>query len=259
MIPVCLHDRREISAFLTQKPYINLYAIGDLDDFFWPYTTWYAFKEGSRVRQVLLVYTGSELPVLLGMDEAPLDSLKELLAAVLPFLPRRVYAHLSGDAVQVFRKDYRVQSHGLHYKMALADPSRPEGVDTSGVERLSPADLPLLEELYARAYPGNWFDPRMLATGCYYGWRHAGRIVSVAGIHVYSPRYRAAALGNITTAPDFRGQGLCTAVTARLCQALRTQVDFIGLNVRTDNAGAIRCYERLGFAKVAEYEEFMLE
>jgi predicted GNAT family acetyltransferase len=132
-------------------------------------------------------------------------------------------------------------------------------MDTRGVEQLSLADLPALQALYASAYPGNWFDPRMLETGCYYGLRRDGEIVSVAGVHVYSPRHRAAALGNITTHPAYRGQGLCTAVTARLCQGLRSHIDFIGLNVLVDNPAAIHCYEKLGFTMAGEYEEFMIE
>jgi predicted GNAT family acetyltransferase len=31
------------------------------------------------------------------------------------------------------------------------------------------------------------------------------------------------------------------------------------LNVKADNAGAIRCYERLGFEYIATYEECALE
>jgi predicted GNAT family acetyltransferase len=76
---------------------------------------------------------------------------------------------------------------------------------------------------------------------------------------VYSPRYRAAALGNITTHPAYSGQGLCTAVTARLCQALSSHIDFIGLNVLVENRTAVHCYEKLGFIKAGEYEEFMIQ
>jgi hypothetical protein len=184
MKPVCLHERGEIAAFLMQRPYLHLYAIGDLDDFFWPYTTWYALKTGAAVEQVVLVYTGTELPVLLGMNEPPLDSLHALLRAITPFLPRRFYAHFSGDAADVYRDQYRVSSHGLHFKMALMDHSALYAADTSGVVQLSPADRPALENLYAAAYPGNWFDPRMLETGCYYGFWLSGQIASVAGVHV---------------------------------------------------------------------------
>jgi ribosomal protein S18 acetylase RimI-like enzyme len=253
---ICLHDRDDIAARLLGDPGLHLYELGDLDDFFWPYTTWYASPDGGPP---LLVYSGVELPVLIGLDRAPFDRLKALLRRAGAVLPAHFYAHLSGDADEVFRPTHRVTSHGQHYKMTLADPGRLANVPTQGVERLSPADLPALQALYAAAYPGNWFDPRMLATGCYFGLRRGTDLVSVAGVHVYSPRYRAAALGNITTHPDFRGQGLCTQVTAALCLALLDHLDHIGLNVLIDNTPAIHCYTRLGFEVTGEYEEFMID
>jgi hypothetical protein len=33
-----LHDRAKIAAVLSADPYCQAYALGDLDDFFWPYT-----------------------------------------------------------------------------------------------------------------------------------------------------------------------------------------------------------------------------
>jgi ribosomal protein S18 acetylase RimI-like enzyme len=47
-------------------------------------------------------------------------------------------------------------------------------------------------------------------------------------------------------------------VTARICRSLRAEVDHVGLNVRADNRAAIACYERLGFAPVAPYEEHLV-
>jgi RimJ/RimL family protein N-acetyltransferase len=153
--------------------------------------------------------------------------------------------------------------------MILAHPERLELVDASipdasirsagKVTRLEAADLPALQALYEASYPGNWFDPRMLETGCYYGFRSGMEILSVAGIHVYSPSYRVAALGNITTHPAHRGRGLCISVTARLCHVLLQEMDFIGLNVKADNAAAIHCYEKLGFERAGEYEEYLIE
>ena len=99
----------------------------------------------------------------------------------------------------------------------------------------------------------------MLETGRYYGIRNGRTILSVAGIHVYSPRYRVAVVGNVTTHPDYRGRGLGTAVCARLCKELLQEVDHVGLNVKADNASAIASYMRLGFERIAAYEEFSLK
>lgn len=260
MHPVCLHDPQEIEAYLRRDVELHLYEIGDLDPFFWPYTTWYAQRAARGVEQLFLVYTGTDLPVLLATARPQgIDKLCSLLQASLPFLPRRFYSHLSPGAQAAFEEDYRLESHGLHYKMALRDPRALDAVDTSQVEQLSSADLDDLLALYEAAYPGNWFDARMLETGMYFGIRLAGSLVAVAGIHVYSPHFRVATIGNVTTHPDYRCRGLGQQVCARLSLELLKNVDHVGLNVKADNAPAIHSYRKLGFVKIAEYEEFMAE
>jgi ribosomal protein S18 acetylase RimI-like enzyme len=252
---VCLHDRATIEGVLRRNAPLHLYALGDLDDFFWPYTTWYALEEQGHIAEVALMYSGTSLPTLLALSAEPEGAMWRLLQALLPFLPRRFYAHLSGDLVLLLAGDYVVESHGLHYKMVLDHTRFMEQVDTSAVINLTPADQPRLEALYEAAYPGNWFDARMLESGHYYGVEADGRLVCAAGIHAYSPVYRVAALGNLATRPDYRGRGLATAVCAKLCLVLLKSVYHIGLNVLATNSGAVRAYERWGFVKVAEYEE----
>jgi len=256
---ISLHDKTQIEAVLRRNTPLNLYALGDLDDFFWPYTTWYGWRPGAEIEQVVLMYTGEPLPVLLALADGEGEALAQLLTDLFPVLPARFYAHLNGPARSVLSSTYRIESHGLHYKMALRDWQAMQQVDISGVAQLGPVDAPALEALYTASYPVNWFQPRMLETGYYFGCWEGGRLISVAGVHVYSRQYRAAALGNITTHPDYRGRGLGTRVTARLCQALSETTEEIGLNVLADNLPAIACYRRLGFETVAEYEECTLE
>jgi predicted GNAT family acetyltransferase len=98
----------------------------------------------------------------------------------------------------------------------------------------------------------------MLDTHQYFGIRSGGQLVSAGGIHVYSPVYGVAALGNIATHPTHRGKGYGKAVTARVCQSVAKAVKEIGLNVKADNQPAITCYERLGFKTIAVYGEFMV-
>ncbi len=254
---VCLHDRSQIEKFLREHTFLNLYALGDLDKFFWDYTTWYALSKDEQIKQLVLLYAKSNLPVLLGLS-AEVEELNELLRLLLPLLPKRFYAHFSGDAVNVFAKDYHVQSHGVHYKMALTDRSHLD-IDTSKAIALSVENSKELEQLYKFCYPGNWFEPQMLKTGCYYGIRRGDTLISVAGVHVYSKDYKVAALGNITTHPQWRGQGFGTIVCAKLCQVLLETVEHIGLNVKADNLSAIACYQKLGFTSIATYTEYLLE
>ncbi len=256
---ICLHDRDTIAAWLQRDQLLHLYAIGDLDDFFWPYTTWYGLAAGDDIRQVILCYSGAPLLILHALTSEERDGMRTLLRSILHLLPRRVYTHLSADLIDVFADGYRIEPHGAYDKMALTDPARLDAMDASAAIRLAPADLAEVRALYDVAYPGSWFDPRMLETGHYYGVRVGGALLSIAGVHVYSPRYRVAALGNISTHPQARGRGLATLATARLCQELRRSVDRIGLNVRADNTSALACYSKLGFTKNAAYWEYALE
>ena len=254
---VCLHDKQEILKFLKKNTFHHLYAIGVLDDFSWPYTTWYALMDGQRVLQLALVYSASSLPILLAVVEESLEEMQILLQTIRPFLPRRFYAHLSRETIDILGHDYQLQSHGVHHKMALLHTERIEGIDTTRVRVLTQADLKDLEALYQISYPGNWFDPRMMETGYYYGICDGSSLISVAGVHVYSRLYGVATLGNITTHPAYRGQKLATQVSAKLCASLLRTIDSIGLNVHAENSSAIACYSNLGFERVAVYEEFM--
>jgi len=117
-------------------------------------------------------------------------------------------------------------------------------------------ELKELEELYDLSYPGNAFDPRMVLSETYFGVHDQGRLVSAGGIHVISHLFKVAAVGNITTHPDFRNQGFGRQVTSRICRELVKVVDFIGLNVKADNLAAIRLYKSLGFEISSKYGEF---
>lgn len=252
---ILLHDRAAILGALAVNRALHVYAIGDLDDFFFPYTSWFAREVAGEIRQIVLLYTGGDLPVVLAFADDRVDELAALLESMLPVLPRSFYMHVTPGAAPVLESDYALSSHGRHRKMALVDPGRLDAIDVSGVVWLSPADRAEVDAFYADAYPENWFDPRMLETGRYVGVRVAGALAAVAGVHVHSRAMRVAALGNIATMPAFRGRGLGARVTAALCRRLRAECDTIGLNVRADNFAAIRLYERLGFAIIADYEE----
>jgi ribosomal protein S18 acetylase RimI-like enzyme len=254
-------DKERIREHLSQDSDLHLYELGDLDDFFWPHTRWYGLEEdGGRLRSLALLYSGTSLPVLLALEKVSGDGdgMGSLLEELLPHLPPRLYSHLSPHLVERFSPRYALEPHGEHRKMALVDRARIKGIDTRNVIRLSSANLDEVRAFYESSYPGNWFDARMLETGQYFGLRIDGSLASIAGVHVYSPAYRVAALGNVATRPSHRGKRLARTVTARLCASLLETVDRIGLNVKSDDRAAIACYRGLGFEHTARYEENML-
>jgi RimJ/RimL family protein N-acetyltransferase len=257
--PEEIRDRAEIERFLRREAEIHIYALGDLDPFFWPRTRWHGMRgDDGSLQAIALLYACPAIPTLLAFDtrRGPVDA---LLKGISGALPDRLYAHLTPGRVDALTPLYRATSHGKHFKFTLRDRARLDGVSDVGVERLDAEDTSSLLDLYARAYPDNWFDPRMLETGQYVGIRLKGRLVCAAGVHVYSPIMRVAALGNIVTDPDFRRRGLARRAAACLCRALLGTVDLVGLNVAAENEAAIACYRSLGFEAVAEYEEMLLE
>jgi len=252
-----LDSKRDIEAFLRDSPELHIYSLGDLDDFFWPYTIWYGWEEEGALKDVALVYLSRTLPTVVGISRRP-AVMCTLLGEIVLMLPEMVYAHLSPGVERAFSRTHVLESHGPHYKMSLRDTSCVRDVDCSETIPLTVRDSVDMVQLYQESYPGNWFDLRAVEIGQYFGLRQDGRLVSVAGVHVYSEDYKVAALGNIVTHPAYRRRGYARQVTARLCQSVLEKVEYVGLNVKANNDAAIACYTGLGFEIIAPYGEFTL-
>jgi ribosomal protein S18 acetylase RimI-like enzyme len=246
-------DKSEIYRFLSRTPDLQLYTIGDLDDFFWPDTTWYAIYDTGEMQSIALLYVGMKpSTLLLFFDKDPYYSL-ELLKSIRHLLPDKFNVHLSSGLIDVFGKENIIKNYGHNYRMILS--RNPKPVSDDNIRKLELSDISAINNLYRFAYPSNWFDSRMVETGKYYGYFNAGMLIGIAGIHVYSPEYRIAALGNIATHPDFRGQKIAYRLTSALCVDLKNSVDIIGLNVKSENSAAIKCYENIGFEIKSSYDE----
>jgi ribosomal protein S18 acetylase RimI-like enzyme len=258
MALVELGDRATIATFFRGNPEAHVYELGDLDDFDWPHTRWFAWEHGGQLEQVALLYSEPAVPVLIAIAEEPGASMEELLEQLLPSLPAALYVHVSPPLLDLFRTRYAIEAAEPHLKLALVRtdllPQFAAPVDLLGED-----DLLELDELYRAAYPETWFTPRMLATGRYVGIRHGDRLACVAGVHVYSPAWGVAALGNVATLPELRGRGLARAACAALCLLLLEDgIETIALNVRADNDAAIAAYSLLGFEVATSYWEASL-
>lgn len=255
-----IQNKEAIADYLCCCPHLNFYQIGDLDDFFWPHTRWYGAMQGEEIAAIAMLYTAPAPNVLLAILNDNEPEMRALLAHMMPDLPDEIYAHLDTGMEDLFQARYCPRHNGEHYKMTLANPAALPQYAARNTLHLAESDLPRIQRLYERAYPGNWFDQRMLETGQYLGLADEdGELTCIAGVHVYSPEYGMAALGNITTDPAQRGKGLATGLTAALCQRLLQNVDVIGLNVRSDNNAAIAAYRKIGFQVAGVYHEWMME
>ena len=251
-------DKEQIRGFLHRDPDLHIYELGDLDDFDWPFTRWFGWATDGGVEDVALLYTQPSVPVLIAIADARDGTMEALVEGILDELPGRVYVHVTAPLLNVLARRYAVQAAEPHLKLALARRDLLEA-EAADVVILAEDDVDELGELYAAAYPGTWFEPRLLATRRYVGIRRDGRLACVAGVHVHSPRWGVAALGNVATLPELRGRGLARGACAALCGLLLEDgIDTIGLNVHRDNEAAVRAYTRLGFEPVAEYVEASL-
>jgi len=125
-------------------------------------------------------------------------------------------------------------------RMRLSAPDfRP--VSIFGVERLGPGYAGELARLYESA-EGNAFSPFQLARGVFYGVKHRGRLVSAAGTHIVARTMGLAAVGNVCTYPEHRGQGYATRCTSAVCAELLAIGLDVVLNVAHDNADAIHIF-----------------
>ena len=256
---IYVHDKTSIETFLRRDPILHLFGLGDLDDFYWPYTSWYALKNGSEIQQLILTYSDAPNLVMMALASERIEEMRELLRSIIHLLPQQIYAHLSPGLADVLATAYHLHSRGNFVKMALTNFECLSTINTPAVIQLTIDDLPKIERFYQESYPENVFNARMSQTGQYFGIYQNSILIGVAGVHVYSPQYRVAVLGNIATHPDFRKQGIATAVAAKLCQSLRETVDHIGLVVQADNTKAIACYTKLGFVPHSTVEVYSLE
>jgi GNAT superfamily N-acetyltransferase len=250
-----LTDRSALADYFRNNVPLYLYNLGDLDDFYWPQVSCWGTRSSDRLSNVTMLYRGQGLPVLLALGEYDPGFLIDLQRQ----LPEDFYAHFSPGLIDFFREGYLIREFGKHNKMILEEPTPIEIGNSANIIQLSEKDLPEIENLYQISYPDNAFDPKMLFTGQYLGMYHQDRLISISGVHVYSETYRVAALGNISTLPEFRGQGIGKTLTSRLCYQLLDTTDHIGLNVRSDNGAAISLYRSLGFRITNDYGEFSLQ
>lgn len=256
METLVLRDKPTILKYLRRNTEFQIYCIGDLDDFFWQDTKWYGLTDNNNILSIALLYSGMKTPTLLTFHDDYPEYAYKLLELIRPDLPERFFAHLSPGLIGVFGNKKIIENFGLHYKMALKNPLSVQ--DDPNVRRLSVMDLPAILDFYLEAYHGNWFDKRMLETGKYFGYFLNDKLTGISGIHVYSKEYKVAALGNIATHPDHRGKQIGFRLTSILCDDLLKDVDFIGLNVKSDNEFAIKCYRKAGFEKIGNYEEYLI-
>ena len=122
--------------------------------------------------------------------------------------------------------------------VAIGEPDDPR------IELLGEADAAEMAALTHATEPGPWGSATH-RYGDYYGVRIGGRLASMAGERMKLPGL--AELSGVSTWPEFRGQGLASALVRRVVRGFVERGDTPFLHCYAANAGAIALYESLGF------------
>lgn len=114
--------------------------------------------------------------------------------------------------------------------------------------------IPMTEEKESAFLRENNANPRNLMLLA----KEEGRIIGDAHIEAFSRRMSHRAGLGITVRKEAWGRGVGTALMERLIAHAREQeIEIVELQVRSDNARAIRLYEKFGFVKIGRYPGFL--
>lgn len=242
-----IKSKEDLRAFLSEDRALAVYFIGDLDDRYFRRCRWWGHRrEDGSLDALALLYAHPVYPTLLTLGDA--EGMARILEQQRQLWPARFHAHLLPTHTGLFGRHYRVSSKSDFVRMALDKAGASECDPSEEVVTLGVKDEASIAELL-RHYPEAFFSSEDLKSGYYFGIYRGDALATMAGVHVVSPEYGVAALGNIVTRPSFRGERLATKCTAHLLHELFKAVDVVALLVKESNMPAIRVYERLGFRR----------
>ena len=241
-------DRDLLLEFMDRDRVFAAYAIADMDDSEFSRTRWGMALEDGEAISVVMEYRGiSPQPLfVMGDPDGVSAILRDVIRTRIAFLAAK-----PGLAAAV-SEHYRVDAPAEMVRMSVDRGSfRPVLGDAV---RLDQGDTGHLNRLYELGLTA-WLPAEAVAAGTYYGVRRGTRLIAAAGTHVISSQYGLAAVGNVYTNRDHRGQGLAKVVTSAVTEDLLRAVDTVVLNVRADNAPALGAYGALGYREHSRFEE----
>ncbi|WP_246793311.1 GNAT family N-acetyltransferase [Burkholderia perseverans] len=137
---------------------------------------------------------------------------------------------------------FEIKGQGTLNQMIQRAPREDETGD--GIERLDAAHAREIAELVALTQPGP-FAARTPEMGRYYGIRHDGELVAMAGERLHLPGFTE--ISAVCVHPDHRGRRLAGRLVGFAAQQIVARGELPFLHVFETNAGAIGLYEKLGF------------
>lgn len=256
-------DTANIERILRKDPVWSGYALADLSPTFAPHCNWTvasidsASIDGTQAEGLVLFF---DL-----LDPTAIVTVGDVAAVERAFeealLPEKIYLNVREHHFPVVQRHYGFPNGTIGYKrmhLPLSQDSTAWQDDEQTV-RLTPEDESRMRALYANGGPftPDAFDTYQVENGIFFGIEDdAGALLAAGGTHIVAHEQRVAAIGNMYTHPDARGQGLAGQVLRSIVKTLRADgIELIILNVAQANAKAQRIYERHGFVVHCPYIE----
>lgn len=239
-------ERQLVEQVLAHDRTWSAYALADLDPRYAESSQWLVDDDA-----VVLLFHALQPPVLFATgDPQQVNHLfGKVPAGPIQFTLQATHRALLGDRLTA-DKEFKM------WRMVL-DPTAFAGGEDDECQPLGADDLPAVETLMAD-HPDrpDGFATFQLADGTFFGISRGDRLLAMAGTHVVSQAMGVAALGNVFTAPEARGQGLGRRVSqAATANLIALGIPTIVLNVSMDNEPACQLYRRLGYHPYCGYYE----
>jgi ribosomal protein S18 acetylase RimI-like enzyme len=160
-----------------------------------------------------------------------------------------IYGLYNEEITRFIESLYKVTHKTREIQMTIGDveiPDLPLDTDRYRLIKLTPKDIAAISNLYGVVPAMDW-TPKLLSFGPYFGIFHEEFLVSIAGVQ-FATEW-VVEIGNIVTHPNYLRQNLAYHCTKAVVESLTDSSANIFLNVIADNHGAIKLYEKMGFAK----------
>lgn len=238
-------DKTNRWQLLKENIFQNSFHLFEINDQYWNNSTYFQ-QNGNKEILSIHPYLDTSLVIAHNISK-------------IPTLPSKFIAHIHHPAVKELLHAYTITHQGSYYKMQLlAEDFIYQNVDAP-ISNLSIVNFQEIQKFLEDHYPNNWFSKKQLLSNAFYSIKYNKQIIALTGIHLYQEDYSIAILGNIVVDLNYRRKGLASQLLTFQLNKLFQKVNFIGLNVNTQNIQAINCYKKLGFKIISEYEEIKAE
>lgn len=239
-------DKTILRRYFHQDPHLYAYALGDLEPAMWSLSTFLAEKNGGGAIESLgLVWRGVNPPVVLLFGKPS--------PTLYTALPNHLFYMITDELLPAFQKAYETPHNIPLWRMKiLPNDFRPIANPPLGLQRLTSADMPLVQALFEQDGPRpeeiEAITSSQIDSGVFFGIVENKQLVAVAGSHLCAQSEGVGAVGYVYTRKQARGQGYATATTAAVTQTFfEMGINIVILNVARHNTPAIRAYQKLGY------------